>query len=54
MEYGGTNSKQLLVKVMFLSGCIAGIAGACEILVYMRLLENFSVNVGMMQLLLHF
>ncbi|MGI6331255.1 MAG: ABC transporter permease [Zhaonellaceae bacterium] len=47
MEYGGTNSKQLLVKVMFLSGCIAGIAGAGEILgVHMRLLENFSVNVG--------
>jgi ABC-type uncharacterized transport system permease subunit len=47
MEYGGTNSKQLLVKVMFISGSIAGVAGACEILgVHMRLLENFSVNVG--------
>jgi len=47
MEYGGVNSKLLLVKVMFLSGAIAGVAGSCEILgVHMRLLENFSVNVG--------
>lgn len=47
MHYGGTNTKRLLVKVMFFSGCIAGVAGANEILgVHMRLLENFSVGLG--------
>lgn len=46
-QYAGMNNKLLQTKVMLVSGAIAGLAGALEMLGYHhRLLENFSVGVG--------
>ena len=45
--YAGMNTKKLLVIVMVISGAIAGIAGAVEIMgVHLRVIENFSVGLG--------
>jgi len=47
LHYAGVNVKALLTKVMVISGFIAGVAGAVEIMgVHGRLIENFSIGLG--------
>lgn len=46
-EYVGINNKMTLTNVMIISGAIAGLAGAIEILGYhFRLQQNFSIGIG--------
>lgn len=46
-EYVGINNRMTLTNVMIISGAIAGLAGAIEILGYhFRLQQNFSVGIG--------
>jgi general nucleoside transport system permease protein len=46
-RYAGLSPGRLIVKSMFISGALGGIAGATEILgVQFRLLQGFSLNVG--------
>jgi simple sugar transport system permease protein len=46
-EYAGMNNRLILTNVMAISGAIAGLAGAIEVLGYHhRLQENFSVGIG--------
>ena len=46
-EYSGMNTSAIQTKVMIVSGAMAGLAGAIEILGYhYRLVENFSLGIG--------
>ena len=47
LHYAGVNVKMLLTRVMVISGFIAGVSGAIEIMgVHGRLIENFSIGIG--------
>lgn len=46
-QYGGMNSKKVMVLAIVISGAVAGLAGASEIMgVHGRLVENFSPGYG--------
>ncbi len=46
-EYGGINSKQVIMQAMFMSGAIAGIAGAIEVMgVHYKFVDAFSPGYG--------
>lgn len=46
-QYGGIDSRKVMTLSMVTSGCVAGIAGAVEIMgVHGRLIENFSPGYG--------
>lgn len=46
-EYAGMNPNQVIIKAMIMSGSVAGIAGAIEILgVYGSFIENFASGLG--------
>ncbi|MEL7607906.1 MAG: ABC transporter permease [Bacillota bacterium] len=46
-DYAGIKSKRIMIGAMLISGALAGMAGACEIMgVHERLVENFSPGFG--------
>ena len=46
-NYAGINSKRIMITSMLISGALAGLGGACEVMgVHYRLMENFSPGYG--------
>ncbi|HHU32438.1 MAG: ABC transporter permease [Zhaonellaceae bacterium] len=46
-DYAGISSKRTMLSAMIISGALAGLAGACEVMgVHGRLVENFSPGYG--------